>query len=78
MRMRISSRKVLLENQTEAFVERRMRFALTRFAPLIDEVEVTLRDEAGPRGAPAKFCLVEVRLQRSSAVIAESTCSARS
>jgi hypothetical protein len=71
--MRISSRKEPLDVQTEAYVERRMRFALTRFAPLVDEVEVTLRDETGPRGAPAKTCRVAVRLQRSGAVIAEST-----
>lgn len=73
MRMRISGKKVPLGEQTTAFVERRMRFALTCFAPMIDDVVVTLGDEAGPRGAPAKKCRVAVRLQRSGSVVVDST-----
>jgi hypothetical protein len=71
--MRIAGKKVRLGTQTAAFVERRMRFALTRFAPMIDDVVVTLGDEAGPRGAPAKSCRVAVRLQRKGSIVVDST-----
>ncbi len=73
MRIKIWGKKVAQREQTEAFVERRLRFALTRFTPMIDGVVVTLGDEAGPHGAPAKKCRVTVNLQRRGSIVVDST-----
>ena len=73
MRLHVLGRKTFLGPQTEAFVERQMRSELTRFAPMIDDVVVTLGDEAGLPGAPVKNCQVAVHLQRCGSVVADST-----
>lgn len=55
------------------YVERRFGFTLGRFADLIDEVAVTLRDENGPdRGGLDQRCRVELRLAGGRRLFAEA------
>ncbi len=53
-------------------VERRLAFALARFADLIQRVDVTLDAVDGPRGGVDQRCLVRVTLnQRRAPITAE-------
>lgn len=49
---------------TREHVERRIGFALGRFADRIVRVLVTLRDLNGPRGGVDKLCRVAVQMRR--------------
>lgn len=71
MRLSILRKCQSLNSQTLALVERRMRFALTRFSPIINGVSVSLIDESGPHGAPTKKCLIAVRLTSQKPLIVE-------
>ncbi len=44
------------------FIERRLRFALGRFAGRIDRVSIRLSDVNGPRGGVDKRCRITVAL----------------
>jgi len=54
-----------------AHVERRLRFALTRFSGRIGRVQVVLADQNGPRGGIDKTCRIVVRLRDGGDVVAE-------
>jgi putative sigma-54 modulation protein len=54
-----------------AHVERRLRFALTRFNGRIGRVNVYLADQNGPRGGVDKTCRIVVRLRDGGDVVAE-------
>lgn len=54
-----------------AHVERRLRFALTRFSSRIGRVTVFLADQNGPRGGIDKTCRIVVRLRAGGDVVAE-------
>ena len=53
--------------------QRRVLFALGRFAARLDSVRVRLVDANGPRGGPDKVCRMVARLQRQGAVRVEET-----
>lgn len=53
-------------------VRRHLHFSLSRFAPRIDRVSVTLRDVNGPRGGLDKACRVVVHLPGLEPVIIEA------
>ena len=72
MRLTISGSNVTVGDELAALVERRMRFALTRFGSSISEVQVTLSEDGEPRGSLAKKCKVEVRLPATHSVVAET------
>ncbi|MFM8414924.1 MAG: HPF/RaiA family ribosome-associated protein [Planctomycetota bacterium] len=52
-------------------VERRLGFALSRFAGRIRRVNVFLADQNGPRGGIDKTCRIVVRLADGGDVVAE-------
>lgn len=58
-------------SELAAHVERRLRFALTRFSGRIGRVSVFLADQNGPRGGIDKTCRIVVRLREGGDVIAE-------
>lgn len=47
---------------SEEFAVRRCEFALDRFSKTIDAVQISLRDENGPRGGEDIHCVVRVSL----------------
>jgi|688.fasta_scaffold36068_4 hypothetical protein len=57
--------------ELSAHVERRLRFALTRFSGRIGRVNVFLADQNGPRGGIDKTCRIVVRLRDGGDVVAE-------
>lgn len=52
-------------------VERRLRFALSRFSGRIRRIDVFLSDQNGPRGGVDKTCRIVVRLGDGGDVVAE-------
>lgn len=52
-------------------IERRLRFALSRFTGRIRRVNVFLADQNGPRGGIDKTCRILVRLADGGDVVAE-------
>lgn len=60
--MRIRLRTLLDVAELRPVVERRLRFALSRFEPRILSVDLTLRDVNGPRGGLDRYCRLVVRL----------------
>lgn len=54
-----------------AHIERRLRFALSRFTGRMRRVNVFLADQNGPRGGIDKTCRIVVRLADGGDVVAE-------
>lgn len=72
MKLELHSSRIEISESTRSYVERRIAFALGRFADVIESVAVRLEDINGPRGGIDKLCRMRVRLvgQRSP-IIAE-------
>jgi ribosome-associated translation inhibitor RaiA len=64
----IRTRGFSLTPGLRTYVERRVEFALDRYAERIARVRVTVADVNGPRGGEDKSCRVEVRLRGGRAV----------
>jgi putative sigma-54 modulation protein len=62
MRVRIASRSLEIDPDLREHVQRRIGFALGRFATRIRQVEVDLEDLNGPRGGVDAGCRVRVSL----------------
>lgn len=72
MRIQIHAQKIEIDETIEAYVERRLQFALGRFTDVVRRVEVTLSDINGPKGGHDKQCRIRVDLNwQSSPVFAE-------
>lgn len=56
-------------SETTALAQRRLEFALGRFAGRVRSLSVRLTDLNGPRGGVDKKCLIAVRLSRPRRVI---------
>ena len=54
----------VLTAETRELAERRLLFALSRFASKISCVSLTMSDENGPKGGADKKCSVTVKLKR--------------
>lgn len=73
MQLDIRGVKYELSSELMEFIERRLGFALGRFASRIDTVEVRLCDVNGPRGGVDKQCRIAVALfPRGSVRVVES------
>lgn len=64
MRVQIRASRIDIEADTKEYVERRLLFALGRFADVVKQVEVTLSDINGPKGGQDKLCRLRVDLKR--------------
>lgn len=64
MRIVISNRRAALSEELYDFTQRRVLFALSRFAPRIESVLVLLIDENGPRGGIDQTCQLVIQLER--------------
>lgn len=63
---------VELNAELKEHLERRLLFALTRFAPKIRNVDVYLTDHNGPRGGIGKSCHIVVRLRGATDVVTKT------
>ncbi len=73
MRIGVRGRHVELTKGLLEHVERRLRFALSRFGQRIRLAAVQLADLNGPRGGVDKQCKVTVTLSPSGKVMVEAT-----
>lgn len=71
MKLHIRARHVELTPPLFDLVERRVRFALSRFGQVIRSVHCTLADVNGPKGGVDKVCRVRVQSRSGAAVIIE-------
>ena len=65
MRFSISGDHLLEATNLHEYVERRLCFALGRFATAIDRVRVRVTDANGPHGGSDKHCQIVVKLRAS-------------
>jgi putative sigma-54 modulation protein len=75
MQFEIRGRDVNISQVLRDHIERRLRFALDRFAGRIRQVHVTLGDLNGPRGGIDKCCKLAISLDRPSTIVLESHAS---
>ena len=61
MLITIHADKAHLDQASRLSAERRLSFALGRFAHRIRTVRLVVADQNGPRGGPDKLCRVDVR-----------------
>jgi ribosomal subunit interface protein len=73
MQIEIESPDFPLTDAMRAFLERRLRYDLTRCDDRIGAVQVHLSDVNGRRGGVDKRCLVRVRLRGDNDVVVEDT-----
>jgi ribosome-associated translation inhibitor RaiA len=62
MNLDVRGVKYELGEKLQEYIERRLRFALRRFAGRIDRVQVRISDINGPRGGIDKRCQITVAL----------------
>jgi putative sigma-54 modulation protein len=63
MRVSVTARRIQLSDAVHDYLDRRVYFALGRFAAAIRAVKIILCDENGPRGGADKRCQVQLALQ---------------
>ena len=73
MKITIKSHQLQLDQETSISMERRLRFALSRFGDSINRVTVRLTDLNGPKGGIDKECLIVVKLQKGGEVIVQGS-----
>ncbi len=71
MRLLIAGRGLKLREDFQDYADRRLRFALGRFASEIDRVDVRLSDENSARGGPDKRCRIVAKLRSVGPVIVD-------
>ncbi len=71
MNLTMQTRNMRLTKQVREWIERRLAFALGRFASSLTEVRACVSDENGPRGGVDKQCTLEARLRSSGSVLVE-------
>ena len=75
MQFEIRGKEISISQVLRDHVERRLRFALDRFAGRIRKVHVILGDLNGPRGGIDKCCKLAISLDRPSTIVLESHAS---
>ncbi len=63
MRLSVSGDRVDVGPRLREYIDRHLYFALGRFGPAIDRVNVRVMDTNGPRGGVDKRCRIVVKLQ---------------
>lgn len=71
MNLVMQARNMRLSDRMREWMERRLAFALERFAPQLGEVRAVIEDENGPRGGTDKHCTIEARLKSTGRVIVD-------
>lgn len=73
MRVFVRGKRIKVGAELRGAVERRVSFALGRFADVIRKVEVSLADVNGPRGGIDKNSRIVVLLKPAEEVVVEAT-----
>lgn len=72
MNVTVRSRHLQLSDALRAYADRRLRFSVGPFAPLIDGIDVCVADVNGPRGGIDKVCAIAVVLTPLERVFARA------
>lgn len=73
MQLEIQARDIELSPALKLHVERRVRFALTRYRDRVTRISVRLSDENGPRGGVDKRCRLHLLLGGLPDIVVEDT-----
>ena len=65
-----------LSDDQRIHIDRRVRFAVSRFTDCLDRVDVLVADENGPRGGVDARCRIRAKLAKRGMVYAEDRASA--
>jgi len=60
MTVKYTDRKGLLNSRLKRLCDRRMKYALSRFQPRIQSIELSVEDLNGPRGGIDKSCRLRI------------------
>lgn len=71
MQVDIRARKIEVDEALRSHVDRRLRFALSRFGERIARVTIRFEDANGARGGVDKQCQIAVALRPSGSVLVE-------
>ena len=71
MRVRVFAKNVTVTPRVAELIERRLGFALGRFASRVIEVAVRLQDLNGPRGGIDQHCRIDASVRPSAYKMAE-------
>lgn len=72
MQIEIWGREIQMSERLHDHIERRVHFALERFAERIKRVRVQVRDLNGPRGGVDKSCQLVISLVPAATVVLET------
>jgi putative sigma-54 modulation protein len=73
MQLLISGRNFKVSEELREHIDRRLQFALNKFDPEIDRVEVGLSDVNGPRGGLDKHCRIVAKMRHLGTLVIEDT-----
>ena len=71
MKLEVRGHQMLVSDAMRQHVERRLAFAIGRFAPRVRRTTVRLQDVNGPRGGVDKSCRIAVALPWSRDMVIE-------
>lgn len=71
MKLDIRARGLELTPTLRDLADRRVRYGLSRFGPVIRAVHVTLADVNGPKGGIDKLCRLRLRISAGSPIVIE-------
>jgi putative sigma-54 modulation protein len=71
MQLDVRIQKIDIFKAVHRYIERRVRFSLSRFGQRIRRVNVRIFDLNGPRGGTDKCCRIAMRLVSSDAVVVQ-------
>lgn len=66
MQVHVIAKNVVVPPSVSEFIERRLEFAIGRFAPRVNNVVVRLDDVNGPRGGVDQRCRIDARIVPSA------------
>jgi ribosomal subunit interface protein len=73
MELELRMQELNLNEVLRDYIERRLRFALSRFQSRVGKVTFRISDENGPRGGNDKTCRISAEILPSGTVVLEST-----
>lgn len=71
MQIELSAKDIELSDAVREHVDRRLSFALGRFAGRFGRVRVRLEDDNGPKGGEDKRCRISVEIKGAEDVVVE-------
>ena len=71
MQVEIRRKSIVVTEEIQTYIKRRLSFALGRFASRISRIKVHIEDTNGPRGGIDKHCTLVVQMKSGGAIVLE-------